>query len=81
MKRHFSLFAIVFGLGLAACGDDTPYVQDGGGPQAGSYTAFVIDLVTNHTDDPMPADYAVFSGLPDPDADANNVTAYDSLFQ
>ena len=42
---------------------------------------FVIDLVTNHSEDPAPVAYEAFKDLPDPDADNNNVTAYDGLFQ
>jgi hypothetical protein len=68
---------------LGACGDDTPYVpQDGPtGGGSGTYTAFVIDLVMNHSADPTPAAYDTFSALPDPDGDANNQAAYASLFQ
>jgi hypothetical protein len=87
VKQRFSLLVGVLGVGLAlasACGDDHPYVPaDGGGSNAGSgtLTAFVIDLIENHTDDPTPADYSTFSTLPDPDGTANNTAAYDSLFQ
>lgn len=83
MQPRFSLLAILLSCALAACGDDTPYVpQDaptGGG--SGTYTAFVIDLVMNHSNDPAPAAYATFSTLPDPDGDANNQAAFSSLFQ
>jgi hypothetical protein len=77
------LLSILVACALGACGDDTPYVpQDaptGGG--SGTYTAFVIDLVMNHSSDPTPVAYSTFSALPDPDGDANNQAAYASLFQ
>jgi|SRR5580704_8624421 hypothetical protein len=79
--------AIAVGLALAssACGDDSPYVpQDGpgsGSGGAGTLTAFVIDLVENHSNDPTPAAYTDFATLPDPDGSANNTAAYSSLFQ
>jgi hypothetical protein len=90
MKLRSSLLglAIAVGLGLtaAACGDDSPFVP-GDGPGSGSgsgsnatFTSFVLDLVTNHTMDPAPADYSTFKDLPDPDGDSNNGSAYDSLF-
>jgi hypothetical protein len=78
--------AIAVGLALAssACGDDSPYVpQDGpgsGSGMPGTLTAFVIDLINNHTDDPTPAAYTDFATLPDPDGSANNTAAYSSLF-
>jgi hypothetical protein len=80
--------ALVCGLGLAsaACGDDTPFVpKDDAGIDApnpaATFTTFVLDLVNNHTNDPTPATYDSFKDLPDPDGDANNTTAYQSLFQ
>ena len=85
MKQRFSLLAGVIAVGLAlaaGCGDDHPYGPDaGGGPGSGTLTAYVIDLVQNHTDDPTPAPYSDFSSLPDPDGSANNTAAYASLFQ
>ena len=81
---------------LAACGNDHPTVgQDGPGPTADApnnggsdggmtpetLTAFVIDLVTNHTSaTELPQPYSAFSSLPDPDGSANNTAAYQSLF-
>jgi hypothetical protein len=70
--------AIVFGLG---CGDDSPYVPQDAGPDEQTLTTFVIDLITNHTDDTAPVSYEAFKDLPDPDADNNNVNAFDGLFQ
>lgn len=68
-------FAVVLGLGVAssACIDEHPYVP--------TFTDYVINLVNNHSDDPNPASYESFKDLPDPDGDANNTAAYDSLFQ
>jgi hypothetical protein len=87
MKTRSTLLgALAIVIGLAACGDDSPTVQDGSqtpdGPgPAANFTAYVIDLVKNHTDDPTPAAFSDFMSLPDPDGDANNVHAYDTLFQ
>ena len=86
MKRLVSALALVASLGFAACGDDHPYVPgdsgSGGsnGSGDGTFTAFVIDLVVNHSSDPTPADYSTFANLPDPDGSNNNTSAYDSLF-
>ena len=89
MKLRSSLLGGVIAVGLAlassACGDDSPYVPaDGSGSGsdsgAGTLTAFVIDLIQNHTNDPTPAAYTDFSTLPDPDGSANNTAAYASLF-
>ena len=90
MKLRSSLLglALCAGLGLAAaaCGDDTPFVpSDGQGSGSGSgsnatFTAYVIDLVTNHSMDQTPAAYTDFKDLPDPDGDSNDGSAYDSLF-
>jgi hypothetical protein len=83
VQLRLTLLSILVACALGACGDDTPYVpQDaptGGG--SGTYTAFVIDLVMNHSSDPAPVAYSAFSALPDPDGDANNQAAYASLFQ
>ena len=82
MQLRLTLLSILVACGLGACGDDTPYVpQDGPGGGSGTYTAFVIDLVMNHSNDATPAAYATFSTLPDPDGDANNQAAYAGLFQ
>lgn len=82
MKLRLTLLGLLAACALGACGDDTPYVpQDappGGG--AGTYTAFVIDLVMNHGSDATPAPFTAFSTLPDPDGDANNQAAYAGLF-
>lgn len=65
---------------LFAAGTD-PGMNGSNGPIAGSFTAFVLDLVNDHTlDDAAPVDYATFELLPDPDGDSNNVDAYRSLF-
>jgi hypothetical protein len=72
---------------LGACGDDNPTLTPDSGnpmpdapnPQA-NFTSYVIDLVMNQTSDTTSARaYAEFEALPDPDAD--NATAYASLFQ
>ena len=92
MKR----FALVLVVALAACGNDHPTVTpDGSGPTADApnsggsdggmmpetLTAFVVDLVTNHTTaTELPQPYSAFSSLPDPDGSANNTAAYQSLF-
>jgi hypothetical protein len=77
---------------LAACGDNNPTLasdasgMDGGsgsgsGSGQGTLTAYVIDLVTNHTTaTELPRPYAEFASLPDPDGDSNNTAAYQSLF-
>jgi hypothetical protein len=88
MKRETSvklLLGITFVIGFGAgCGDDTPYVPKDAGADAPmdapTFTDFVKDLITNHTDDPTPVPYDTFKGLPDPDGDNNNASAYDSLF-
>lgn len=83
-------------LAAGACGDDNPQLAtdapkpidgattdgmiDGSMPNA-NFTTFVIDLVKNHSADPTPVPFATFSTLADPDQTANNVHAYDSLFQ
>ncbi|MEP6865247.1 MAG: hypothetical protein ABJE66_31805 [Deltaproteobacteria bacterium] len=83
MQLRLTLLGILVARALGGCGDDTPYVpQDaptGGG--SGTFTAFVIDLVMNHSADPTPVAYSTFSALPDPGGDANNQAAYASLFQ
>lgn len=87
MKQRFSLLAGAIAVALAfasACGDDHPYVPadgPGSGGGSGTLTAFVIDLIENHSSDPTPAAYSDFSTLPDPDGSANNTAAYASLFQ
>jgi hypothetical protein len=84
--------AFVIGLGFAsgACGPDDPKLAEDSGvdpdappdaPPAANFTTFVIDLVTNHGNDPMPASFDTFKDLPDPDGDNNNAAAYTSLFQ
>ncbi|MEO8846567.1 MAG: hypothetical protein ABI591_20080 [Kofleriaceae bacterium] len=87
MKLRSNLLGLAMAIGLtaAACGDDSPFVPDdgngsGSGSGAATFTSFVLDLVTNHTTDPTPADYSTFKDLPDPDGDTNNGSAYDSLF-
>ncbi len=61
--------------------DDNAGSNGSNEPIAGSFTAFVLDLVNNHTvDDAAPMDYATFELLPDPDGDSNNVDAYRPLF-
>jgi hypothetical protein len=75
---------------VVACGDnhkspsDAPAASSDGGSGSGAgetLTAYVIDLVTNHTTaTELPQPYAAFSSLPDPDGDTNNVSAYSSLF-
>ncbi|HEY3801037.1 MAG TPA: hypothetical protein VGL61_00465 [Kofleriaceae bacterium] len=87
MKQRFSLLAGALAVALAfasACGDDHPYVPadgPGSGGGSGTLTAFVIDLIENHSSDPTPAAYSDFSTLPDPDGSANNTAAYATLFQ
>lgn len=50
-------------------------------PPAQTLTAYVIDLVTNHTTaTDLPRPYAEFSTLADPDSAMNNLAAYQSLF-
>ena len=88
MRSRLLGVAIVLGFGCAACGDDSPYLaQDDAGmePDAPSdpatFTSFVLDLIDKHGTDPAPATYESFKDLPDPDGDANNTSAYSSLFQ
>ena len=80
MRSRLLGVAIGFVVGLAACGDDDPYVPDAA-PDDQTFTAFVIDLVNNHTGDEAPVAYETFSDLPDPDGDNNNVVAFEALFQ
>ncbi len=78
--RFFSI-AVAVVLATASCGDDSPTLapQDAPGPPAGSFTAFVFDLVQNHTNETeSPVAFDVFKDLPDPDD--NNPHAYDGLF-
>ena len=82
------LLGVAIVLGFAACGDDSPYVPKDDAavePDApddnAAFTKFVIDLVKNHGADVTPADYDSFKGLPDPDGDNNNTSAYGELFQ
>ena len=84
MKRETSvtahwLIAVAIGLGSVACGDDSPHLADAG-PDDQTFTAFVIDLVNNHTGDEAPVSYDAFKDLADPDADMNNVSAFAVLF-
>jgi hypothetical protein len=82
---------------IGACGDDNPSTgtdapapgsdagsnagSDGGTQPPETLTAFVIDLVTNHTTaTDLPQPYSAFSSLADPDATMNNLAAYQSLF-
>lgn len=85
MNRILQL-AIGIGLALSACGpSDHLTVGDAGtdgGPPGNTLTGYVIDLITNHTDETSaPRPYSEFSSLPDPDGDTNNTAAYGSLFQ
>ncbi len=64
---------IAAAIGASACVDEHPYVP--------TFTDYVIDLVNNHNSDQDPAAYERFKDLPDPDGDANNTAAYDSLFE
>ena len=83
-------FGFLLALALAACGPDDHLKVAGdagvgsdapdGGTTPTTLTSYVIDLITNHSGDTAPAAYATFSGLPDPDGDSNNTTAYSSLF-
>lgn len=86
MKRLALVLACV--LASAACGDDNPSGPTDGQPGDGSgsnvnatLSSYVIDLVTNHTTATEAArPYSEFSALPDPDGEANNLTAYMPLF-
>ena len=95
MKKLGLLLAL--GLAGMACGDneakpDAPVVPpiDGSSQDAptdgtvtpATLTAYVIDLVKNHTNETeLPKPFTDFSTLPDPDQTNNNVTAYSTLFQ
>lgn len=83
--------ALVLLVALAGCGDDAPTkMPDGGmdpdgmtdgGTEEMTLTSYVKDLVLNQTTSTaMPRPYSEFSSLPDPDGDANNGSAYSSLF-
>ncbi|NVB85011.1 MAG: hypothetical protein HOV81_41980 [Kofleriaceae bacterium] len=79
MKTAFLILGLVF---AAACDDNDS--SDTSGPGTGSddpenFTAFVIDMIEQHTDAvSAPIAFGVFAELPDDDT--NNVHAYDSLF-
>ena len=63
--------------------DANPGGSDGGvtPPPAQTLTAYVIDLVMNHTTaTDLPRPFTEFATLTDPDGSANNLTAYQSLF-
>lgn len=94
MKRLALILALA---ALGACGDDNPSTSsdaaapgsdagsnagsDGGIQPPETLTAFVIDLVQNHTTaTDLPQPYSAFATLADPDATMNNVAAYQSLF-
>lgn len=79
MTRLVLIAAVV----LAACGghsdqpDATPPPPDAT-PPGTTLTAYVIDLVVNHSGDTAARPFAEFATLPDPDQD--NPGAYASLF-
>jgi len=83
---------LVIALFGAACGDNRTVVvvdardqldgaTDPDAPPASTLTAFVIDLIENHSEDlPAPAPYGAFAILPDPDAGDDDYSAYAQLF-
>ena len=83
---------LVIALFGAACGDNRTVVvvdardqldgaTDPDAPPASTLTAFVIDLIENHTDDTTnPVPYGAFAILPDPDATDDDDSAYAQLF-
>lgn len=85
MKRLMSIVGAVL---FAAAGCDggstkgsTHEDETGSGDSHASFTAFVIDLIDAHTvDDTAPVSFSEFESLPDPDAESNNLDAYQSLF-
>ena len=75
------LLQLAIACGLAACGpQDHLTAGDANGSDATTLTAYVLQLV-HSPDTGMPRPWSEFGSLPDPDGDANNVTAYRSLFQ
>ena len=81
---------LVFVLALAGCGDNLKANADGphgeGGPDTppnATFTAFVIDQITNHTSNTtQPVPFDQFATLPDPDLNNPDpkVGGYSSLF-
>jgi ABC-type phosphate/phosphonate transport system substrate-binding protein len=78
-------------IGAAACGDGNSDKPDAAPNPIDApvdapvtpvnLTSYVTDLVKNQTmDTTAPKAFGEFSTLPDPDGDANNTSAYDSLF-
>ncbi|MBA3501396.1 MAG: hypothetical protein M4D80_12850 [Myxococcota bacterium] len=71
---------------IASCSGTTPGTDDDdddgdGDSPAGTLTTFVIDIIENQTVDNMPAmSETEFESLADPDADTNNLDAYNGLF-
>ena len=81
---RFAWIAAITAVVLAACGgksdqpDATPPAPDAMQPPTGTLTAYVIDLVVNHSAEPAARPFAEFATLPDPDQD--NPGAYAALF-
>lgn len=82
MKRVILIAGLLLAVngceGTSTDSDDSPGTND---ETSGTFTAFVIDMVNNHTvDDGAAMDYATFEMLPDPDGDSSNIDAFRSLF-
>jgi hypothetical protein len=89
-------FILALGLAAVACGDDGNTTPDAPKPPIDgtmidapmidappapvTLTSYVIDLITNHTDNGPPRAFTDFSTLMDPDQTNNNLAAYASLF-
>lgn len=79
---------LIVGLLFAAACDDNSDSSDSPGtgsgsdrPAAGTFAAFVVDLIEQRTDAiSAPSSFQTFALLPDPDAAANNTHVFDSLF-
>jgi hypothetical protein len=87
--RRLAVIVAAAALAVAGCGDDS---TDSNGnnndtgdasinpPPPGTFAAFVIDLIENHTaDNTNPVAAEAFVSLPDPDT--NNEQAFSSLFR
>lgn len=85
--------AVLFALALAACISEKPALPPDADVQPmpdampdtptedTTLTSYVIDLITTQTTaTASPRPYSEFATLPDPDAAANNTSAYNVLF-
>lgn len=79
MKAVGWLFALVLASACSTEGSSSASTEDDDDGMNGTFTAFVIDLIENHTNETEePVAFEMFASLPDPDVD--NLDAYVALF-